>query len=236
MTLNEDKNFFTKDGAEEACAKGHVYDMIVIGGGPAGYTAALYAVRAGLDTVVLEKLSSGGQMALTGQIDNYPGFEEGIDGFTLGEKMRKGAQRFGAASRFTEVLSVALAGEIKQVTARNGIYCARTVVLAAGASPKELGVEGEKELVGKGIHYCAACDGMFYKGRTAAVIGGGNTAAADALLLSRVCEKVILVHRRDTLRAEKIYRDPLLKTSNVEFCWNQVVTGILHGTGQRGSG
>ena len=168
-------------------------------------------------------------MALTGQIDNYPGFEEGIDGFTLGEKMRKGAQRFGAASRFTEVLSVALAGEIKQVTARDGIYCARTVVLAAGASPKELGVEGEKELVGKGIHYCAACDGMFYKGRTAAVIGGGNTAAADALLLSRVCEKVILVHRRDTLRAEKIYRDPLLKTSNVEFCWNQVVTGILHG-------
>ena len=121
MTLNEDKNFFTKDGAEEACAKGHVYDMIVIGGGPAGYTAALYAVRAGLDTVVLEKLSSGGQMALTGQIDNYPGFEEGIDGFTLGEKMRKGAQRFGAASRLTEVLSVALAGEIKQVTGRYGM-------------------------------------------------------------------------------------------------------------------
>lgn len=229
MTLNEDKNFFTEDRAEVAGTKGHIYDMIVIGGGPAGYTAALYAVRAGLDTVVLEKLSAGGQMALTGQIDNYPGFEEGIDGFTLGEKMRKGAQRFGAASRFTEVLSVALAGEIKQVTARDGIYCARTVVLAAGASPKELGVEGEKELVGKGIHYCAACDGMFYKGRTAAVIGGGNTAAADALLLSRVCEKVILVHRRDTLRAEKIYRDPLLKTSNVEFCWNQVVTGILHG-------
>ncbi len=226
MTLNQERNFSTKGKTKEE-AGGHIYDMIIIGGGPAGYTAALYALRAGLDAVVLEKLSAGGQMALTGQIDNYPGFEEGIDGFTLGEKMRKGAQRFGAVSRFTEVLSAELSGAVKQVSARDGLYQGRTVVLATGAGPRELGVEGEKELAGKGIHYCAACDGMFYKGRTVAVIGGGNTAAADALLLSRICEKVILVHRRDTLRAEKIYRAPLQEAANVEFIWNSTVTKLI---------
>ena len=206
----------------------HVYDMIVVGGGPGGYTAALYAARAGLDTILLEELSSGGQMALTEQIDNYPGFEDGIDGFTLGEKMRKGAERFGVQTQLTEVLSLVLSGEVKQVETSAGKLLGKTVVLATGASPRELGVPDEKELVGRGVNYCAACDGMFYKGKTVVIVGGGNSAAADALLLSRVCAQVILVHRRDTLRATKIYHDPLLHAENVSFRWNSTVTELLH--------
>ncbi|MCI7124642.1 MAG: thioredoxin-disulfide reductase [Agathobaculum sp.] len=202
--------------------------MIVVGGGPGGYTAALYAARAGLDTILLEELSSGGQMALTEQIDNYPGFEDGIDGFTLGEKMRKGAERFGVQTQLTEVLSLVLSGEVKQVETSAGKLLGKTVVLATGASPRELGVPDEKELVGRGVNYCAACDGMFYKGKTVVVVGGGNSAAADALLLSRVCAQVILVHRRDTLRATKIYHDPLLHAENVSFRWNSTVTELLH--------
>ena len=206
----------------------HVYDMIIIGGGPGGYTAALYAARAGLDTVVLEKLSAGGQMALSSQIDNYPGFENGIDGFTLGEKMQAGAERFGAKTEIAEVLSVDLAGDVKVVETSEGTFYGKTIVLSTGATPRELGVPGEKELIGRGVNYCAACDGMFYKGKTVVVVGGGNTAAADAMLLSRVAKKVIIVHRRDTLRATRIYHEPLMKAQNVEFCWNSTVTELLH--------
>ena len=179
----------------------HIYDMIIIGGGPGGYTAALYATRAGLDTLIIEKMMAGGQMALTHQIDNYPGFDEGIDGFELGMKMQTCAEKFGAKTETAEVLSVELTGDIKCVKTTAGVFQARTVVLAAGAAPRELGIPGETERVGRGIHYCAACDGMFYKNKTVIVVGGGNSAAGDALLLSRVAKKVILVHRRDTLRA-----------------------------------
>ena len=213
---------------ERQSAKGRIYDMVVVGGGPGGYTAALYAARAGLDTVVLEKLSAGGQMALTEQIDNYPGFENGIDGFSLGEKMRKGTERFGVETRLIEALSLDLAGEIKKLQTSGGPVYGRTVVLATGASPRELGVAGEKELVGRGVNYCAACDGMFYKDKTVVLVGGGNSAAAEALILARVCRRVILVHRRDTLRATKIYHEPLMKTENVEFRWNSTVTELLH--------
>ncbi len=206
----------------------HVYDMIIIGGGPAGYTAALYAARAGLDTLVLERLSAGGQMALTHQIDNYPGFEDGIDGFSLADKMKKQAERFGAKSRTAEVVRLVLATEPKQIETANGTFLGKTVVLAAGANPRELGVEKEAELVGRGVAYCAACDGMFYRGKTVVVVGGGNTAAADALLLSRIAKKVILVHRRDTLRATKIYHEPLMQAENVEFRWNSTVKELLH--------
>ena len=208
----------------------HVYDMIIIGGGPAGYTAALYAARAGLDTLVLERLSAGGQMALTHQIDNYPGFEDGIDGFSLAEKMKKQAERFGAKSRTAEVVRLVLATEPKQIETANGTFLGKTVVLAAGANPRELGVEKEAELVGRGVAYCAACDGMFYRGKTVVVAGGGNTVAADALLLSRIAKKVILVHRRDTLRATKIYHEPLMQAENVEFRWNSTVKELLHET------
>ena len=202
--------------------------MIIIGGGPAGYTAALYAARAGLDTLVLERLSAGGQMALTHQIDNYPGFEDGIDGFSLADKMKKQVERFGAKSKTAEVFRLDLTAEPKRIETASEIFLSRTVVLATGANPRELGVEKESELVGRGVAYCAACDGMFYRGKTVIVVGGGNTAAADALLLSRIAEKVILVHRRDTLRATKIYHEPLMQAENVEFRWNSTVKELLH--------
>ena len=143
-----------------------IYDMIVIGGGPAGYTAALYAARAGLSTLVLEKLSAGGQMALTEQIDNYPGFESGIDGFTLGEKMQQSAERFGAVTELAEVYKVSLSGKIKTLETSEGVFQGRTVVIATGASPRPLGIPGEDTLTGKGVHYCAACDGAPYRGKT----------------------------------------------------------------------
>ena len=206
----------------------HVFDMIIIGGGPAGYTAALYAARAGLDTLVLERLSAGGQMALTHQIDNYPGFEDGIDGFSLADKMKKQAERFGAKSKTAEVFRLDLTAEPKRIETASEIFLSRTVVLATGANPRELGVEKESELVGRGVAYCAACDGMFYRGKTVIVVGGGNAAVADALLLSRIAEKVILVHRRDTLRATKIYHEPLMQAENVEFRWNSTVKELLH--------
>ena len=213
---------------QEANTTKHIYDMIVVGGGPGGYAAALYAARAGLDTVVLEKLSAGGQMALTEQIDNYPGFEDGIDGFSLGEKMKRGTERFGVETKLTEVLSLDLSGTVKKAETSEGPLFARTIVVATGAGPRELGIESEQELIGKGVNYCAACDGMFYKNKTVVIAGGGNAAAADALILSRICKKVIVVHRRDTLRATKIYHEPLMKAENVEFRWDSEIIELLH--------
>ena len=204
-----------------------VYDMAVIGGGPGGYTAALYAARAGLSVLVLEKLSAGGQMALTNQIDNYPGFEEGIDGFTLGEKMQLQAERFGAVTELAEVTALRLDGNIKEIESTEGIFQAKTIVMATGANPRLLGLPRERELTGKGVNYCATCDGMFYKGKTVVIVGGGNTAAADALALSRIAKKVVVIHRRDTLRATKIYHEPLMNAPNVEFLWNSAVTELL---------
>lgn len=206
-----------------------VYDVLVMGGGPGGYTAAMYASRAGLSVLVLERLAAGGQMALTHQVDNYPGFDEGIDGFTLGQKMQQGAERFGAESVFADVHSVDLEGNVKKLHTDMGTFLGRTVILATGANPRKLGLPMEQELTGRGVHYCAACDGMFYRGKTVVLVGGGNSAVADALVLSRLAEKVILVHRRDTLRASKIYHEQLQKTENVEFRWNSEVTELLHG-------
>ena len=205
----------------------HIYDMVIIGGGPGGYTAALYAARAGLDVIVLEKLSAGGQMALTSQIDNYPGFEEGIDGFLLGEKMQQQAERFGAVTELVEVTALHLDGAVKTAETTDGTFYGKTIVLSTGAGPKRLGLPKEQALTGRGVNYCAACDGMFYKGKTVVVAGGGNTAAADAIALSRIAKKVIIVHRRDTLRATKVYHEPLMQASNVEFLWNSAVTELL---------
>ena len=204
-----------------------VYDMVIIGGGPGGYTAALYAARAGLKTVVLEKLSAGGQMALTHTIDNYPGFPNGIDGFELAEAMQQQAERFGAETEYAEVSRLDLRADPKVIETSEGSFYGRTVVIATGAGPRELGLPNEQQLVNKGVAYCAACDGMFYKGKTVVVVGGGNSAAADALLLSRIAKKVILVHRRDNLRATKVYHAPLMAAENVEFMWNSAVSQIL---------
>ena len=204
-----------------------VYDMIIIGGGPGGYTAALYAARAGLDVLLLEKLSAGGQMALTHQIDNYPGFPEGIDGFRLAQQMQQQAERFGAKTEYAEVFAVDLKAEPKVIESSEGTFLARTVVLATGAGPRPLGLPGEDRLLGRGVAYCAACDGMFFRNRTVVVVGGGNSAVADALLLSRVAKEVILIHRRDSLRATKIYHEALEKAENVHFRWNSAVTELI---------
>ena len=204
-----------------------IYDMVILGGGPGGYTAALYAARAGLRVVVLERLSAGGQMALTSQIDNYPGFPEGVDGFELGMKFQEQAERFGAVTEYAEVKSLDLRAEPKVVSTSEGDYFARTVVIATGAGPRKLGLDGEERLSGRGIHYCAHCDGMFYRDKVVAIVGGGNSAAAEAAFLSRIAKKVILIHRRDTLRATKIYHEPLKKLQNLEFRWNSAVTEIL---------
>ena len=206
-----------------------VYDVLVIGGGPGGYTAALYAARANLSVMVLEKLTPGGQMGTTDVIDNYPGFPEGVGGFELALQMQKGAQRFGAQTQLSEVISVELGGTVKQVRTQDGTYQARTVVLASGAHPRELGLPGEQELRGRGVSYCATCDGMFYRGKTVAVVGGGNTAVSDVLYLSRLCQKVYLIHRRDQLRASKVYLDPLQQAENVEFVWDSQVQELLYG-------
>lgn len=204
-----------------------IYDVIVIGGGPAGYTSAIYTSRAGLDTLVIEKFSAGGQMTQTSQIDNYPGFPEGIDGFELGTKMQKNAERFGAKTVWEEVTEVNLRDKIKKIITSGKVFRAYSIIIATGAEHRHLGLENEESLIGKGIAYCAACDGMFYKEKTTIVIGGGNSAATDALLLSKICKKVIVIHRRDKLKAEKVYHEPLLKAKNVDFEWNSTVCEIL---------
>ena len=211
-----------------ALNKDIVYDMIIVGGGPGGYTSALYAARAGFNVLVLEKFSAGGQMALTHQIDNYPGFEDGIDGFSLADKMKKQAERFGARSENAEVIKVNLTVNPKEIETAKGTFLSKTVLLAAGANPRELGVDKETEPIGRGVTYCASCDGMFYRGKTVVVVGGGNTAAADAILLSRIAKKVIIVHRRDTLKATRIYHEPLMNAENVEFKWDSTVTELLY--------
>lgn len=211
-----------------------IFDTVVLGGGPAGYTAALYAARAGFSVLLLEKLSPGGQLATTDVIENYPGFSEGIGGFELAMKMKEGAEKFGAKTKLAEVVSVELGEEVKKLTTKKETFFARTVVLATGARPRELGLPGERELRGRGVSYCATCDGMFYRGKTVAVVGGGNTAAADALYLSRLCEQVFLIHRRDSLRASKSYLAPLERAGNVEFVWNSQVTELKQETSLTG--
>ena len=211
-----------------------IYDMIVVGGGPGGYTAALYAARAGMQVAVVERLAAGGQMAQTHQVDNYPGFEDGIDGIDLADKMQDQAHRFGAETIYAQVEHLELEAVPKTVHTDQGDYFAKTVVIATGANPRKLGLPMEQEFTGRGVHYCAACDGMFYRGNTVVVVGGGNTAAADALALSRIAQKVYVVHRRDTLRATKLYHKPLLEAKNVEFLWNSAITA-LEGDGRLSS-
>lgn len=204
-----------------------IHDMVIIGGGPAGYTAALYAARAGLDALVIERMSAGGQMAVTDVIDNYSGFSEGIPGWELGMKMQAGAERFGAVTKYGEVVSAELEGNIKKVRTSSDELHSRTVVIATGANPRELGVDREEEFVSRGVHYCAHCDGRFYKNKVVAVVGGGNSALEDALYLSRLAAKVYLIHRRDSFRASKIYVDALSKSTNIEFLANSSVAELI---------
>ncbi|MBO4383230.1 MAG: FAD-dependent oxidoreductase [Clostridia bacterium] len=212
-----------------------LYDVVILGGGPAGYASALYCARAGLKTIVLEHLSAGGQMTLTEIIENYPGFHEGIDGFTLGDQMQQQAEKFGAESELTAVTSVELTGDIKVVhTSDAGDFETRCVVIATGANARQLGLPNEAALADRGIHYCAACDGMRFKGKTVALVGGGNTALEDALLLARLCEKVYLIHRRDQYRAEKFYADAVAEAENIEPVLCSVVEDVDVEGGFRG--
>lgn len=208
--------------------KMQVWDVVILGGGAAGCTAALYCARAGLSAAVLEQTGAVGQMAITNWVDNYPGFPEGISGFQLAEQMRRGAERYGARFFQTDMQTAALGGECKRIGTDIGEFQGKTVILATGADPRPLGLPEERRLFGRGVSYCATCDGMFYRGKIAAVVGGGNTAAADALYLSRICEKVYLIHRRDTLRAQKAYLAPLEQAENVELIWNSRVEALLY--------
>lgn len=203
-----------------------IYDVIVVGAGPAGLTAALYCGRAGFETLVLEKLSPGGQMATTNEIENYPGFPGVTDGFTLAMNMSAQAENFGVKQDYAEVTALRVEGDLKLLETTAGTLQAKSVILAPGAAPRLLGLENENALRGKGVSYCATCDGAFYRKKTVAVIGGGDTAAADAVFLSSLCEKVYLVHRRDQLRASKSYTAKLDKP-NIEFVWDSVVEEIL---------
>ena len=204
-----------------------IYDMIIVGGGPGGYTAALYAARAGLDVLIVERLSAGGQMNLTGIIDNYPGFPEGIEGFMLSMNMQQQAERFGAKTKYAEVLKLELDADVKSVQTNEGNYLTKTVVISTGANPRQLGVARENEMIGRGVAYCAHCDGGFYRGKTVIVAGGGNSAVAEALYLSRIAKEVILVHRRDSLRATQIYHKPLQEASNIRFVWDSEIVELL---------
>ena len=205
-----------------------VYDLIIIGSGPAGLAAAIYAQRARLSTVVLEKeYMSGGQVVNTYEVDNYPGLP-GIGGFELGMKFREHAEKLGAEFVNAEATRIELEedGRIKAVYTDGETYRAKTLVLAMGARHRHLEVPGEKELTGMGVSYCATCDGAFFKGRTVAVVGGGDVAVEDALFLARGCEKVYLIHRRDELRAAASLQEQLKKCGNVEFLWDTEVVSI----------
>ena len=203
-----------------------IYDVIVVGAGPAGLTAALYCGRAGFETLVLEKLSPGGQMATTNEIENYPGFPGVTDGFTLAMNMSAQAENFGVQQVYAEVTAMRVEGDLKLLETAGGTLKAKSVILAPGAAPRLLGLSNENALRGKGVSYCATCDGAFYRKKTVAVIGGGDTAAADAVFLSSLCEKVYLIHRRDQLRASKSYTAKLDKP-NIEYVWDSVVEEIL---------
>lgn len=202
-----------------------VYDILIVGGGPAGYTAALYGARSGFSTAVLEKLSPGGQMATTSDVENYPGFPGVVDGFELGERMQEGAEKAGAETVYADVTRLDLLANPKVVETSEGTFLGKTVILATGAHPRKLGIPQEETLVNRGVAYCATCDGSFYKDKVVVVNGGGNTAVGDALYLAKLASKVYLVHRRDTLRATPIYLQRL-KDAGVEIIWNSVVAGL----------
>ena len=204
-----------------------IYDVIIIGGGPAGYTAGLYGVRAGLNVLLLEKVYAGGQIAVSHQVDNYPGFENGIDGFTLSQNMKNQAERFGLTSKFENATEVNLNANPKIIKTTESEYLAKTVIIATGASPRELGISSEEKFLSKGVHYCASCDGMFYRGKTVAVIGGGDTALSDSIMLSRIAKKVIVIHRRDGFRGAKVYQETIEKTENITTLFDSQVVELL---------
>lgn len=202
------------------------YDVIVIGGGPAGLSAAIYSSRSRLKTLLIEKAGCGGQIAITDNLENYPGFEEGINGFDIAVKMEKQARNFGAEIIYGEVLSLETDEKIKKVIMSEQTYIAKTIIIASGASFKKLKVKGENEFIGRGVSYCATCDGPFFRNKEIAVVGGGNSALQEALYLTRFANKVNLIHRRDEFRAVKILQERVLKESKINVILNATVEEI----------
>jgi len=202
------------------------HDIIIIGGGPAGLTAAIYAARARLKTLLIEKVFPGGQLIITHHIENFPGFPGGISGTELSAQMREQAEKFGVETALEEVESVDFSGMEKIVRTTAGERRAFTVIIATGATARRLGVPGEKELLGRGVSYCATCDGAFFQGKDMVVVGGGDTAVEDAAFLTRYGKTVTIVHRRDAFRAAKIIQERALNNPQIRVIWNTVVQGI----------
>ncbi len=202
------------------------YQVIIIGGGPAGLTAGIYSTRAGLNTLLLEKMVPGGQITTSEWVENYPGFPQGISGFDLGQLMEEQARKHGLEIRMAEVIGMDISESLKNVRTGEGDYSANTVIIAAGSEHAKLGIPGEEELIGKGLSYCATCDGPFFRDREVAVVGGGDVAIADALFLSRFSSKVSIIHRRDQLRASKVLQDRAFENEKIEFIWDTVVDAI----------
>lgn len=206
-----------------------IIDIAVIGAGPAGMTAALYAARAGWKTAVFEQLAPGGQMGSTDRVDNYPGFPEGVDGYQLAFNMSQQAERFGATTISADITSLELDGPEKLIHAGDAVYRAKSVIVATGASPRPIGVQGEQELRGHGISYCATCDGNFFRGKDVIVYGGANTAVEDSLYLAKICKSVTIVYRRDHVRATAIYTQAAEAADNITFKYHSTITAV-HGT------
>ncbi len=199
------------------------YDVIIIGAGPAGLSAAIYSARGGLKTAIFEKAIVGGQINVTDEVENYPGFEEPISGFELTAKMRAQAERFGTDFFDEEISALGLEGLCKVVETGSGKHRARSVIICTGAHPRLLNVPGEERLTGRGVSYCATCDGALYREKVVAVVGGGDSAIEEALFLTRFAKKVIVIHRRDELRAQKIIQERAFKNPKIEFIWDTVV-------------
>ena len=206
--------------------KEKLYDMVIIGGGPAGVTAALYAARAGLSSVIVEQMALGGEICSTDRLDNFPGFPDGISGAEFGMLLQQQMENMNVPIESGQVEKVDLAGEIKSVTTSAGEFRGKTALIATGTEPNLLGIEGELELRGRGVSYCATCDAAFFRNKTIAVVGGGDAALEETLFLSRFAEKIYLIHRRDQFRGCDWLQQRVLQVPNVEILWNTTVSKI----------
>ncbi len=202
------------------------YDTIIIGGGPAGLSAAIYAARGGLTTALFESMIVGGQINVTTEVENYPGFEESLPGVELTSRMRNQAERFGAEIHYAEVNAVGLEGLCKIVETSEGSFRTKSIIFCTGAHPRLLNVPGEERLTGRGVSYCATCDGALYRDKIVAVVGGGDSAIEEAMFLTRFTQKVYVLHRRNELRAQQIIQQRAFENPKMEFVWNTVIQEI----------